>query len=108
MAEDKILYLCMPLASEGVHTHLAVCVAHVRACNGSLFNVTGGVFVLCLCAKGAASPCSVSQSDRKALCEEPDKNQYSLKELLHVMFTVIIEVLIFHPSVSYIELSIKV
>lgn len=63
LIEDKILYLCMPPKSVRVPSAVCVCVARVRACVGSLFNVTGSLFVLCLCSEGAASPGSISHSD---------------------------------------------
>lgn len=41
-------------------------VAHVGACVGSLFNVTGRLFVLLLCCEGAATPSYSSHIDPKA------------------------------------------
>lgn len=76
LTEGKILYARMLLAPKMVYVPFAV--TRVRACNGSLFNVAGSLFVLCLCSEGAASPCSVSHSNPKSYMWKPGNSQCSV------------------------------
>ena len=61
LAAERMWHLCMLLPFCSSRR-----VAHVGACVGSLFNVTGGLFVLRLCGEGAATPSYSSHIDPNA------------------------------------------
>lgn len=84
LAEDTVLYHCMPLApKKTLHVPFAVwtCVLHVLwpIWGHCLMSLAACLF--CLCSEGAASPCSISHHHPKGSIWKKQCCRATLKEL---------------------------